>query len=70
LLTSRIDTLEAPTGAFKIPIVAILTVAAVAGIMVLVGLSGWGWLIAMFVPMLALTTYIVVNTLRVMTGKI
>lgn len=41
-------------------------VVAVVGAMIVVGLSGWGWLVAMTVPMLALTAYIVFNTVRIM----
>ncbi len=62
---SRIDTLERPRGAGKAPLVVILMVAAVATTAFLVGRSG-GWLVALLVPALALTLYIVLNVFRVL----
>ena len=65
-MASRIDTLDAPAGARRIPFVGIFVVLVVVVTMLIVGLTGWGWLIALLVPLLALTAYIVVNTVRVL----
>lgn len=66
MLTSRIDTLQAPRGAGRAPFIAYLTLATIAGAMVLVGLSGLGWFMVLLVPAFALTLYILLNTLFVL----
>lgn len=60
------DSLQAPRGSGRAPFIVFLMVAAVAATMVLVGVSGLGWFVALLVPALALTIYIVLNTVRVM----
>lgn len=43
-----------------------MTLVGIAGITIFVGLSEWGWLIALLIPMVAMTLYIVLNTLWVL----
>ena len=38
----------------------------IVAITIIVGLSEWGWLVALLIPMVAMTFYIVLNTLWVL----
>lgn len=69
LLPSRIDTLDAPKGAARFPLVVVLILASIVAATWLVGRSGFGWLGALLVPMLAMTAYILWNTIQVMIKK-
>ena len=65
-MDSRAESLQAPPGARRAPLVVFLTLVGVAVLTLLVGLSGWGWLVALLIPMIAMTFYIVLNTLWVL----
>lgn len=63
---SRSESLQAPPGARQAPLVVFLGLIGIAAITVIVGLSGWGWLVALLIPMVAMTFYIVLNTVWVL----
>ena len=63
---SRTESLQAPPGARRAPFVVFLTLVGIAAGTVLIGLSGWGWLVALLVPMVAMTLYIGLNIVWVL----
>lgn len=66
---SRIDSLSAPAGAKRVPFLAILVVLTLVGILVLIGLAGWNWLLILLVPVVAFSLYMVVNVVRVLVAE-
>ncbi|MGB1586085.1 MAG: hypothetical protein ACPHID_03450 [Thermoplasmatota archaeon] len=65
-MDSRAESLQAPPGARRAPFVVFLTLVGIAVITLVVGLSGWGWLVALLVPMVAMTLYIGLNIVWVL----